>query len=57
MGSATSVKSTRAVFYNLLNGKSAWCKYDFNTVSVRSCPLVLGQSSRQPAWGLHCSPF
>lgn len=49
MGSATSVKSTRAVFYNLLNGKSAWCKYDFNTVSVRSCPLVLGQSSRQPA--------
>lgn len=24
MGSATSVKSTRAVFYNSLNGKFAW---------------------------------
>lgn len=29
VGSATSVKSTRAVFYNLLNGKFAWCKYGF----------------------------
>lgn len=48
MGSATSVKSTRAVFYNFLNGKFAWCKYGFTTVSVRRCPLVLGQSSRQP---------
>lgn len=57
VGSATSVKSTRAVFYNLLNGKFAWCKYGFNTVYVRSHPLVLGQSSRQPVWGLYCPPF
>lgn len=45
MGSATSVKSTRAVFYNLLNGKFAWCKSGFITVSVISCLLVLGQDS------------
>lgn len=35
VGSATSVKSTRAVFYNLLNGKFAWHKYGFTTVSAR----------------------
>lgn len=38
MGSATSVKSTRAVFYNLLNGKFAWHKYSFTTVSARRSP-------------------
>jgi len=45
VGSATSVKSTRAVFYNLLNGKFSWCKSDFFIVSVMSCLLVLGQDS------------
>lgn len=41
MGSATSVKSTRAVFYNLLNGKFACCKSGFITVSVTNSRLVL----------------
>lgn len=31
MGSATSVKSTRAVFYNSLNGKFAWYQSLFVT--------------------------
>lgn len=42
MGSATSVKSTRAVFYNLLNGKFVCCKSGFITVSVE---LSLGSGA------------
>lgn len=40
MGSATSVKSTRAVFYNLLNGKFAWCKSGFGLNLVLSLFLL-----------------
>ena len=43
VGSATSVKSTRAVFYNLLKGKFDCCKSGFISFSY---VLSLGSGAR-----------